>query len=102
MLPFSYALRNLFRDPARLVQTVGGSVLVVVLLIAAVAMNQGMDSVLSTSGSPRNVIILKVTDDNESRWVRVARSLRSNQISDSSTVPGAANNPTISSASSPK
>ena len=58
MLPFTYALRNLFRDPARLAQTVGGSALVVILLIAAVALNQGMDSVLSASGSPRNVILL--------------------------------------------
>lgn len=58
MLPFTYALRNLFRDPARLAQTVGGSALVVILLIAAVSLNQGMDSVLSASGSPQNVIIL--------------------------------------------
>ncbi len=58
MLPFTYALRNLFRDPARLLQTVGGSAVVVLLLIAAVAMNQGMDSVLSSSGSPRNVILM--------------------------------------------
>lgn len=58
MLPFSYALRNLFRDPSRLAQTVGGSALVVLLLIAAVALNQGMDSVLSTSGSPNNVILM--------------------------------------------
>lgn len=58
MLPFTYALRNLFRDPARLAQTVGGSALVVLLLIAAVALNQGMDRVLSASGSPRNVILV--------------------------------------------
>lgn len=58
MLPFSYALRNLFRDPTRLLQTVGGSAIVVLLLIASVAMNQGMDSVLSASGSPRNIILL--------------------------------------------
>lgn len=58
MLPFSYALRNLFRDPTRLAQTVGGSALVVLLLIAAVALNQGMNRVLSASGSPRNVILL--------------------------------------------
>lgn len=58
MLPFSYALRNLFRDPSRLAQTVGGSALVVLLLIAAVALNQGMDSVLSTSGSPNNIILM--------------------------------------------
>ena len=58
MLPFSYALRNLFRDPSRLLQTVGGSAVVVLLLIAAVALNQGMDSVLSASGSSQNVILL--------------------------------------------
>jgi len=58
MLPFSYALRNLFRDPARLAQTVGGSAVVVLLLIAAVALNQGMDRVLSASGSERNVILV--------------------------------------------
>lgn len=58
MLPFTYALRNLFRDPSRLAQTVGGSALVVLLLVAAVALNEGMDSVLSASGSPKNVILL--------------------------------------------
>ena len=58
MLPFTYAVRNLFRDPARLAQTVGGSALVVFLLIAAVAFNSGMDSVLSASGSKENVILL--------------------------------------------
>ena len=58
MLPFTYAVRNLFRDPLRLAQTVGGSALVVFLLITAVALNQGMDSVLSTSGSPNNVILM--------------------------------------------
>lgn len=58
MLPFTYALRNLFRDPSRLAQTVGGSALVVLLLISAVALNQGMDSVLSASGSSKNVILV--------------------------------------------
>mgnify|MGYP001825288866 FL=1 len=58
MLPFSYALRNLFRDQTRLVQTVGGSALVVLLLISAVALNEGMDSVLSASGSSKNVILV--------------------------------------------
>jgi len=37
---------------------VGGSALVVLLLVAAVALNEGMDSVLSASGSPKNVILL--------------------------------------------
>jgi len=58
MLPLSYALRNLFRDKSRLFQTVGGSALVVMLVMAAAALNDGMKQVLSASGSPRNAILL--------------------------------------------
>jgi putative ABC transport system permease protein len=58
MLPLSYALRNLFRDKSRLAQTVGGSALVVLLVIAATALNGGMRQVLSASGSEKNVILL--------------------------------------------
>ena len=58
MLPLTYALRNLFRDKPRLLQTVGGSALVVLLVIAATALNGGMNSVLSASGSEKNVILL--------------------------------------------
>ena len=58
MLPLSYALRNLFRDKSRLLQTVGGSALVVLLVMAATALNGGMAKTLSASGSPRNVILL--------------------------------------------
>ncbi|MEM7699768.1 MAG: ABC transporter permease [Verrucomicrobiota bacterium] len=58
MLPFSYAVRNLFRDPGRLLQTVLGAALVVFLLMAATALNRGMSGVLSASGSSQNVILL--------------------------------------------
>jgi len=58
MLPLSYAIRNLLRSKTRLAQTVGGSALVVLLVMAAVAINQGMNRVLSASGSPNNVILL--------------------------------------------
>lgn len=58
MLPFSYAVRNLFRSRSRLLQTVGGSALVVLLVMAAVAINSGMTRVLSASGSPNNVILI--------------------------------------------
>lgn len=58
MLPFSYAIRNLFRDRTRLLQTVGGSALVVVLIMAAAAINGGMEKVLAASGSPHNAILL--------------------------------------------
>ena len=58
MLPITYAIRNLFRDPGRLFQTVGGSALVVLLVIAAIALNHGMEEVLQTSGSSANVILV--------------------------------------------
>lgn len=58
MLPFTYAVRNLFRSKARLLQTIGGSALVVLLVMAAVAINDGMKRVLSASGSPNNVILV--------------------------------------------
>jgi putative ABC transport system permease protein len=58
MLPFSYAVRNLFRSKARLAQTIGGSALVVLLVMTAVAVNTGMKQVLSSSGSPHNVILI--------------------------------------------
>lgn len=58
MLPFTYAVRNLFRSKARLAQTIGGSALVVLLVMAAVAVNTGMKRVLSASGSPHNVILI--------------------------------------------
>lgn len=58
MLPFSYAVRNLLRSKTRLLQTVGGSALVVLLVMAAAAINEGMTRVLSASGSPHNVILV--------------------------------------------
>lgn len=58
MLPFTYAVRNLFRSKTRLLQTVGGSALVVLLVMAAMAINTGMKRVLSASGSPNNVILV--------------------------------------------
>lgn len=58
MLPFSYAVRNLFRSRTRLLQTIGGSAVVVLLVMASVAINHGMKRVLSASGSERNVILV--------------------------------------------
>lgn len=58
LLPFSYATRNLLRDLPRFAQKVGGSALVVFLVFAAGSFNQGMDAVLSASGSSSNVILL--------------------------------------------
>jgi len=58
MLPFSYAYRNLLREPGRLIQKVAGSALVLFLILAAGAFNSGMKDLLQASGSPNNVIFL--------------------------------------------
>jgi len=58
LLPFEYAARNLGRSPLRLLISVLGSVLVVVLATAAFAFVRGMDRSLVGSGSPNNVILL--------------------------------------------
>ena len=58
MLPFSYAFRNLLREPAHVIQKVGGSALVLFLILAAGAFNQGMNRLLLTSGSSHNVILM--------------------------------------------
>jgi putative ABC transport system permease protein len=58
MLPLGYAIRNLLRDPARLLQAVLGSALVVLMVMTAAAINNGMTDVLSASGSDRNIILL--------------------------------------------
>lgn len=58
MLPFTYAVRNLFRSKFRLLQTVGGSAVVVLLVMASVSINHGMKRVLSASGSERNIILI--------------------------------------------
>lgn len=58
MLPFSYATRNLLRDPTRLLQKVCGAALVVFLVFAAGAFNGGMKRVLQATGSEKNIILL--------------------------------------------
>ena len=58
LLPIDYAVRNLGRSPLRLVMSIAGSALVVLLVIAAAAFVRGMENSLSGSGSPRNIILL--------------------------------------------
>jgi putative ABC transport system permease protein len=57
-LPFEYAVRNLGRAPVRLLLSIGGSTLVVLLVLAAAAFVTGMKQSLRVTGSARNVIIL--------------------------------------------
>lgn len=58
MLPFSYAVRNLSRDRSRLVQSIAGTALVVFLVMGAHALNLGMTRSLTSTASPRNVLLL--------------------------------------------
>ena len=57
-LPFEYAVRNLGRSPARFAMSAGGSMLVVLLVIASAAFVAGMQGSLRVSGSTRNAILL--------------------------------------------
>ncbi len=57
-LPFEYAVRNLGRSPVRLLLSVGGSTLVVLLVLASAAFVTGMTRSLQVTGSKNNVIIL--------------------------------------------
>ena len=58
LLPFDYAVRNLSRSPLRLALAVAGSVLVVMLILAAGAFVRGMEKSLRVSGGEKNVILL--------------------------------------------
>jgi putative ABC transport system permease protein len=57
-LPFEYAARNLSRSPVRLALSLGGSTLVVLLVLASAAFVTGMTRSLDVTASDRNVIIL--------------------------------------------
>jgi len=58
LLPLDYAVRNLGRSTGRLLLSVFGSALVVLLVLAAAAFVRGMDRSLRTTGEPNNVILL--------------------------------------------
>jgi putative ABC transport system permease protein len=58
LLPWDYGVRNLGRSPLRLALSLGGSALVVLLVLAAGAFVRGVDRSLSVSGGSKNVILL--------------------------------------------
>ncbi len=58
LLPFDYAIRNLGRSPKRLALVVGGSMLVSLLVLGAVAFARGMDRALSSSGLETNALLI--------------------------------------------
>ena len=57
-LPFEYAVRNLGRSPMRLVLSVGGSGLVVLLVLAAAGFSKGMQKSMVVSGSSDVVMLI--------------------------------------------
>lgn len=57
-LPFDYATRNLGRSVTRLLLGVGGSALVVLLVVAAGGFARGMHQSLTVPGGEHNVVIL--------------------------------------------
>jgi len=77
MLPLSYAVRNLFRVPARLVQLVLGAGLVILLLMLASALSNGMNAVLRSSGSEHNVIVLGTGSEESVERSEIAASVPS-------------------------
>jgi len=58
LLPFEYAVRNLGRSPLRLAASVGGSALVVLLVIAAGGFVRGMQKSLTFASDGGNVMLL--------------------------------------------
>lgn len=58
LLPWDYAVRNLGRSHQRLALAIGGSTMVVLLVLAAAAFVRGMGRSLEGSSGDRNVLIL--------------------------------------------
>ena len=57
LLPWEYAVRNLFRRPGRSLLTLGGLTLVVLLVLVVVGFIRGLESSLAVSGDPRVVYV---------------------------------------------
>lgn len=58
MLPFSYTVKNLQRDPSRTIQVVLGAFAVVLLVLLSVAFDTSMTKMLGATGSPDNTIMV--------------------------------------------
>ena len=58
MIPLTYTLRNVFRRPLQTLQLIGGSGLVITLLMLATSINQSMQNTLTNSGNENNIIFL--------------------------------------------
>jgi len=60
LLPWEYAIRNLFRRPLRTALTFVGLTTVIVLVFVVVGFIRGLERSLSVSGGPRTAVILSL------------------------------------------
>lgn len=60
LLPWEYAIRNLFRRPLRTSLTFGGLTTVIVLIFVVVGFIRGLESSLKVSGDPQTAIIFSL------------------------------------------
>jgi putative ABC transport system permease protein len=58
MIPLFYAVRNLFRRLDQTILLIIGSVIVILLIMSASAINDAMENTLLNTGNPNNIIIL--------------------------------------------
>jgi len=64
-IPFVYNVRNVAQRPVGTITTAIGIGLTVAVLLAALALAQGFESTLETTGSPNNAFVLRKGADNE-------------------------------------
>lgn len=57
LLPWEYAIRNLFRRPSRTILTFAGLTTVIVLVLVVVGFIRGLERSLEVSGNPRTAVI---------------------------------------------
>lgn len=74
-LPFEYAVRNVGRSRLRLLASVGGSALVVALVLAAGGFVRGMERSLTRSGDDRNVVLLGAGSEESTERSQIAANI---------------------------
>lgn len=75
LLPFDHAIRNLGRSPRRLVLLVGGSTLVSLLVLSAVAFSRGLEASLGASGLVTNALVLAAGSEESVERSEIAPSV---------------------------
>ncbi len=60
LLPWEYAIRNLFRRPLRTSLTLAGLTTVIVLVFVVVGFIRGLEQSLAASGDPRTAVVFSL------------------------------------------